>query len=583
MQRFALVVVTAMLVASAGGAPGLSADNQTLYLSPSGSDSGSCTQSAPCLSFARAYQVASPGATVLVTCGKSSRCSYPAQSIPYTLAKRGSYTCRAAETFPSGQETRDDPSGCTTFRAGPDMKPSIASVAIEVPYVQLQGLDFSRGVFAGTATARVNQPCSTWDVHDLILRDVTAADFVFDSVSYAYVLGGSYGPLLNDASKVEPCTSGSAHTGGGHIAIDGVTMHDYRQTDRAAHMECIHFQQGDDSLIVRSRFLNCAQQDLSVQTQGGSSVVGLLVEDDVFDAACSHAESGDVCGIVSGGTTTFICNATGEHLANVTIRYNSMNGSPSFQRQQSCSMGDIAVRGNIVEGPPTAYSCTKEQQNGVAYAYNAFTNTAGPPCGAGNRLGATASSTWVDPGRYDYHLKASSRAIELVPVSAAQRTSVDIDGSLRPPRWRSDAGAYQRETALVVLGRSIGAVSMAERWSSVIAFFGKPQHTETSRAGRRVLTRLVYRVHGGLLWVMVEEGKVAGIGTSSRYYATRTAVGPATSGGGLQGRTKVTWARCGRVLRHRFGKVVVQVALAPGRGRIASLSMATTGAIPRCR
>src|SRR4029077_5999217 len=34
----------------------------TLYLSPSGSDKNSCTSSAPCLSFSRAYQVASPGA-----------------------------------------------------------------------------------------------------------------------------------------------------------------------------------------------------------------------------------------------------------------------------------------------------------------------------------------------------------------------------------------------------------------------------------------------------------------------------------------------------------------------------------------
>src|SRR6478609_8524455 len=56
------------LFSTHGAVGGGAADNSfasgpDLYLSPSGSDAGSCGQAAPCLSFARAYQLASPGAT----------------------------------------------------------------------------------------------------------------------------------------------------------------------------------------------------------------------------------------------------------------------------------------------------------------------------------------------------------------------------------------------------------------------------------------------------------------------------------------------------------------------------------------
>ena len=48
---------------------GLGAKRVPLYVSPSGSDSGRCTKSAPCRNFARAFKLASPGAVVRVTAG----------------------------------------------------------------------------------------------------------------------------------------------------------------------------------------------------------------------------------------------------------------------------------------------------------------------------------------------------------------------------------------------------------------------------------------------------------------------------------------------------------------------------------
>lgn len=418
--------------------------SSNLYLSPSGSDKNPCTSSAPCLTFGRAYQAASPGAVVQVTCGGASSCSYPAQDIPYQVAKSGSFRCRAAETFPDGQQTSNDTSGCVTFQPPPGSFPTIASAAVEVPYVQLDGLTFKSGVFAGTDLARANAACSAWNVHDVIFRNLMATDFTVDDASYVFVVGGSYGPLFNQASHVNGCKDAAGnYAQGSHLALDGITMHDYRQTVQGAHMECIHFQASDNSVVVNSRFLNCGQQDISFQTNLlVSSINGLLIQNNIFDAACSHAQPGDNCAVVSGGTTTFICSDTGERLANVSMRFNTLNGSPSFQPQQNCSMSGIALSGNILTGPSSSWACSRIQSAGVSYSYNAFTNATGVTCGTGNVLGVLPSTTWVDPSNYDYQLLSGSPAINLTPMSLTH-PSTDIVGLARPQQVTPDAGAYE--------------------------------------------------------------------------------------------------------------------------------------------
>src|SRR5437762_2780134 len=55
---------------------GSSASAQTIYVAPGGSDSAPCTSREPCATFERAYELADPGATVLVGAG-----TYPDQTI----------------------------------------------------------------------------------------------------------------------------------------------------------------------------------------------------------------------------------------------------------------------------------------------------------------------------------------------------------------------------------------------------------------------------------------------------------------------------------------------------------------------
>ncbi len=75
--------VTLSASTSACSAPS-PASGASVYVSTTGSDSGSCTATAPCLSFNRAYHVASAGQVVQVAAG-----SYPDESLTADPSKTG--------------------------------------------------------------------------------------------------------------------------------------------------------------------------------------------------------------------------------------------------------------------------------------------------------------------------------------------------------------------------------------------------------------------------------------------------------------------------------------------------------------
>ncbi len=100
-----------------------------------------------------------------------------------------------------------------------------------------------------------------------------------------------------------------------------------------------------------------------------------------------------------------------------------------------------------------------------------------------------------------------------------------MDGDVRPTTWPSDAGADQWETALMVLGRSIGTARIGESEDDVVAFYGPPRRRTKVVVGKQRLERLIYRVHGGSLWMMVDNGVVVGVGTDTPYYTTPKGIG----------------------------------------------------------
>ncbi len=427
-------------------------NGSTLYVSPSGSDSGLCTQAAPCLTFEWAYQVASPGSTVLVTCGGASACSYPTQYLRQRYAKPAGSVCRWAETFKDGA-TAQNLSGCVTFKPAAGVTPTITGgIDISVPYVLIDGLRTgldpaggNGGILVGLDNSIGGADCTSLQSHDIILKNTVTNILTVDGAHYLYLVGGSYGPYNDHSSNIEPCLDGAGnHFNTDHVAIDGATFHDYYVVTAGAHDECIHWQDTSQGILRNSRFLNCGQQDVSFQTRnfGYTHLRAFTIENNYFDGACSHQPA--PCGVVSGGTTTLICSGsdlTAEDLQDFTIRFNSYAsaGAPSFQTYGGCG-ANITMTGNIVSGPWSTLSCTNDQTAGVTYLDNLFFNNI--PCGTGNLLNTNPATTYTNENAYDWTLKTGATAIDAIPPGITYPTT-DITGTPRPQHAAPDAGATE--------------------------------------------------------------------------------------------------------------------------------------------
>ena len=179
------------------------------------------------------------------------------------------------------------------------------------------------------------------------------------------------------------------------------------------------------------------------------------------------------------------------------------------------------------------------------------------PCGE-------LSRSTADPGlgADGYHLLPHSPALG----AGDQETHppYDIDGDFRPLNVAPDAGADQRETALIVPGRSIGDVSIGMTRDDVVTFYGEPAKTRpvaSSTGG--IDTVETYWIHGGRLTLTYRSGAVIGISTTSPFYTTVSGIGPGFAGRGwhparpapldrLPAGVRGEVARChGRIRRRR--------------------------------
>ena len=438
----------------------------TWYLAPDGSDGNGCTVSAPCFTFARGYRVASPGDTVIVTCGRLSTCRYPDQMIPYQAAKSGAQgRCVETQTFVDGSRTVGDHSACVTFRPSAPASVTVGttshSIVIEVPYVRITGLSTppatrsspEYGIGIGANPGRTNAVCSSWSVHDVVVDGVSASVVNVSSSSDVFVVNSRFGPHFattrTGTSQVQGCSgNGGGDTHSDHLVFAGDTWHDYFVSMVGAHTECLHWDNGDVGVIARSRFENCGQQDVSIETQGGSapSIRSLLVEDNYFDRACSHPNPGDPCGVVSGGTTTLTCHVGTGTLGPVELRFNSYDaaGNPGGSVDAAaCTENQITFEANLMAGPTTAHACSAQQAANWHYVSNVFFN--GVACGVGNALHADPTTVYAAPSypSFDYSELPGAPSLDFVPGDVP-RPETDITGAPRVQGKRADAGAFER-------------------------------------------------------------------------------------------------------------------------------------------
>ncbi len=367
------------------------------FVSPAGSDSGSCGAGEPCRSFNRAYEVASPGEVVDVAGG-----TYPAQRVEYDSAKTA-----AADVYfrpAAGASVRiagdlDVYGSHTTFMA-------MQADDTDIPY---DGPE---------------------DVSDVTFWGMDGRNFTIDSGTQVSVLGGDYGPASSCGGSAGGGNNGirmNRPTMPSDILIWGVDIHDVQSYDlEQCHIECLIVGAGQNITVRGSRFWNCSIFDVFLQPFNGP-ISDVTLENNWFAAPT------DPAGTVNSGRAVEFSG--GGPWRNLLIRHNSVNtainlndGAANPQYENSL------VIGNIAERPTACY-------NGITYRNNVWFG--GGVCDPSDAsLGAPPFVRASDRGDLDYHL-TGGKAVDFVPASVSD-LSDDIDGEARPRGAALDAGADER-------------------------------------------------------------------------------------------------------------------------------------------
>ncbi len=506
--------------------------------------------------------------------------TYSEQTIPYTLAKSQRATCRWAATFGDGVSTARNLSGCVTFRPAAGARPVVAgSIVIGVPYVMVDGIgtvdppDAGNAIQIGWSDSQGGS-CSVYDVHDVIVRNSGANLLFINGVTYTYVIGSDFGPVNAVSSFVSGCSPGDgSNFNTTHLALDGNTFHDLIQTAGDQHLECIHWYDGSSSVIRNNKFLNCAQFNISFQQLfvKDASIANLLIENNIFDATCSHQTLNTRGGLCGSQLSLAVRCVDAEHSRGIVIRFNSFaeGDMPQFTENVAGCFKPLRVYGNIMMGPLNSWWCDVDTAKGIIYSHNIFTSE--NVCGVTNSSGI--ASPYVDSSKYDFSLKPATRAIGFVPTTL-DHPNADIAGDKRPLRMNSDAGADQRDPALIALGRSIGVVRMRKSIAHPLEFYGNARRAIV-RVGTKRLERITFRVRGRSLWALVDDEVVVGVGTTSPYYTTLQGLGAGADAKMVRTWNKSVWMGCRKAYRRSVAGLAVYAGVPGGKNgkRVGSLSM----------
>jgi chitodextrinase len=297
----------------------------SVFLSPSGSDSSACTQSAPCRSFGRGYAMAQLGQTVEVAGG-----SYGDQG--FSGSKSGS--------------------GVVTFRPA-------SGAAVSTGDMSLNGqnhIEFQ------------NMTIDNWYakyVSDITFRNINQRFFFVRVSSNVRILGGSVGPSQDGTSPTIGNYAGESPST--NITVEGVLFHDIgRQNAPGAHVECLFLQEASGVVIRNNKFTRCDIMDLYVSpVQGGITASNVTVENNWFDQP------------TDGGYYAFNIHPDGSAPpSNFTFRYNSVAGS--IYLYDGFNYSNVVIDSNIGR----IALCG---QSGISYRYNVWTNQ---KCGTTDKVAA---------------------------------------------------------------------------------------------------------------------------------------------------------------------------------------------------
>lgn len=380
----------------------------SLFVAADGSDSNLCTDTAPCQSFDRAYEVAQPGETVLVKAG-----SYPVQRVLRDAAKEAAservvFIADGAVTL-AELETgyRNDYSNLGS------------------KHVEFRGMN-------------VTGALATWlGSEDVVFRDMDAARVVFTSSTNVQLIGGDIGPNVDGVSHINTCFDVSTDfqcPGPKDIIIDGARFHDFLISDPEPHAECIMLWGYDtDGVTIRnSTFERCTDFDILVKAPSSRNIV---LENNFLDEPMPGDVATTQCapGCPRGGNAIRIADEAHD---GVSIIHNTMLGGLGIDPSNT----NVLVRGNIGKKSPGEFFCgwpgTKDHNLWA-------TNECSPTDIQVTSLADVVVDTDPLDGTMDLHLKVGSPAID--SGDSTDYPPLDIDCDTRPRGPQPDIGADESE------------------------------------------------------------------------------------------------------------------------------------------
>ena len=327
------------------------------YVSPSGSDAGSCTQAAPCRSLDRAYRVAQPGDVVEMAAG-----TYPDQDIPFVPGRVG-----PAVDFVEGGRV------------------ILGGLSIAGDYVTVRGIETT---YKGTAPGAGNQQ-GVWvdqGASYVTLIDVDAGSVGSWMADHLTVRGGDYGPC-HAVTGLNVCGNNKQDVST-DVLIENAYFHDleYDASAPGAHWECMYLNGSRNTIVRGNRFERCAIFDLFVTISGPDARVlghqNLTIENNYFAPATNGL--GDPSRGWSSLSLAWCQNAAQQPaFRNILIQNNDFAaGRAGIEKDLNadaagCSWSNVLVKANHL----VWQGC----QNGWVYEYNVFYGGTG--CGPSNAKG----------------------------------------------------------------------------------------------------------------------------------------------------------------------------------------------------
>lgn len=342
--------------------------------------SGSAASSAvPCgTNLNTAYQSAGGGDTLTL-----GACSYPGVTLANAPGK-----------------------GQVTFQGVPGTV--VSDVTVQTSNVEFRDVKIS-------SDAEVLAPSPVTNISNVTFRNLTAARFyAIGNVSNVNVVGGSYGPSVDNHSQVKAYNS---FDGGypSQVTVDGATFHDSTRSGSGVHTECLQIIAGSDIVVRNSRFTNCdGTSDIAVAADMGPTS-RVTVENNWFDNKGDSGFAAQLSAAVKG----------------LTFQYNSSTWPVIVNNP--CNACGFVFRANVL---PFSWSFCAAN---ATYIRNVI---AGGTCSASDR---NAPSGFVNAAAFDLHLATGSAAID--GGDATSFPSGDIDGDSRPAGNGPDAGADESGAA----------------------------------------------------------------------------------------------------------------------------------------